>query len=48
MPSYNRLFLAAILDLAEMMGKEDELRTKMAGEFKRYFRQMSGNGVPRR
>lgn len=45
MPSYNRPFLAAILDLAEMMGKEDELRTKMAGEFKRYFRQMSGNGV---
>jgi len=45
MPSYNRIFLAAILDLAEMMGKEDELRARMAGEFKRYFRQMSGNGV---
>jgi hypothetical protein len=45
MPSYNRLFLAAILGLAELLGKEDELRGRMSGEFKRYFQQVSGNGV---
>ena len=45
MPSYNRLFLAAALDLAEWTGRQDDLRKLKANEFKRYFRQMSGNGV---